>query len=263
MNLRQTSLQSRQKFVSLCLVLFPEYRSIKINKNGKVTFWKKGFSFFNGRVRSSIDTLLYHAIPLKLSFVKWNSNDLYEKEYVKSIKDIFSIFTLDYRLNIRTSLKTDELDFYNDWLQSELENSIIMDISNPFLPSYRVHFVEESEMDITKKRFKVSKIKIKQDIIDPTLSRVQTLYFNLSQVTTKKYMTRLAMAIILSAYLTLGTWFKSTTEQILSLEENIYPDITFVPTLTYNPISYINKSNYFGLVQKLKSYSYKNYHDSS
>lgn len=258
MNFRQISLRNRQTFVRLCLTLFPKYRSIKWGSNDTIILWKKN-SFFNSRIIVKFTDMIFTHIPLQLSYNKWNSDDLYYNEYFHTIEKILGSFLLDYNFGLRNNISDIELISYNNWLQNELNSTNIMDISNAYLPLYKIRINEYSEMEINKNLLKVTKINIKEDLLDPTLSRIHSIYNDFSL---KKTMINLATSVIISLGLYLGIWFSKDMKNQLFYNKINVDAKTFTSTITYNPIHYNKKLIYFGIVQRLKL-SPILYHDSS
>jgi hypothetical protein len=195
----KTSLKHKQQFIKLCLLLFPEYRSGKM-VNGKVVFWKKRFSLFQSKVTFSSFELLLKTIPLQLSYCIWNSNGLYTSVYVDTLKDIFDT----------NELNSDTITLYNEWFKSELERALITNISEPTVQQYNLQFTTEFEKKVNNKEVKVLKISVKTDIIDPAIIQLQHIRM---KAFSRKFQT-IAAAIIVSATLNLGIWFRNITLSI-------------------------------------------------
>jgi len=75
----------KEKFLKMCLLLFPQYRSARIKRDGTVIFVSK-LSLFK-RIKIPFFNLISHDIAIKLSILRWNSEHLV-KEYFSALLDI-------------------------------------------------------------------------------------------------------------------------------------------------------------------------------
>lgn len=87
----------KDRFLKMCLLLFPQYRSARIRKDGTVVFMSK-LSLFK-RVRIPFFNLISEDIATKLSVLQWNNKQL-TKKYYETIADIRTKYNTTEQDNI-------------------------------------------------------------------------------------------------------------------------------------------------------------------
>lgn len=185
MNFRNVGNYYTGKFTKLCLLLFPYYRSAKLTKNGKVIFWRRGFSLFDNRVVIPYEDLIYKYIPLQLSMYKWGSWTRYS-DYVADIHSIMES-------NQSTVEKVKDV---NKWFINEIHETATMNLHLPFISINRV--IVRRNGNITSKPLSIKKanrISIRDDIIDPCIKRIKE--FDLSaMISSGRYALTAAMVAL-------------------------------------------------------------------
>ncbi|MFA5395501.1 MAG: hypothetical protein WC346_05710 [Methanogenium sp.] len=84
-NFNYLSNEYKDKFLKMCLLLFPQYKSASINKKGIVTFISKNSIL--RRTKIPFINLVSHDLLMRLSVLRWNSTQL-ANSYLKVLLEI-------------------------------------------------------------------------------------------------------------------------------------------------------------------------------
>lgn len=163
MNFKNVKTVNKQILLELSLALFTEYRSAKIKGNEEIIFWNNKKTIFNTRNIISFNDLVFRYIPIQLSYCKWRT-DTKQQIYLDEINKVFS-------LNISDNEK---LNKFNNWFSNELNNTLIIDLSDELLEEKLIIINKLNRTERAKNKGILSKINVKDDIISSYVERVKS-----------------------------------------------------------------------------------------